>query len=423
VLSIVEAIERSGVRVWLDPSGIPGGTSYGHEIVAAIRESGALILLCSAASMVSRNVRQEVALAWKHERPILPMLVEPVEIPDDLAYWLEAAQWVEVLNRPEGEWLPDVVRSLGRLGVVVEPPQTDEIAPDGIGPRTVRLPTPLTALLGRDTEVHELAELLTDHRLVTLTGPGGVGKTRLAIEVAHVAAMAFLGGTTFVDLSPVRDPRLVLPAICHALGVREVSGIPFQETLVTAIGKRRALLVLDNCEQVVEAAADLAALLAACPRLSVLATSRGPLGVRGERAVSVEPLPVPLAVVGAGLDHVRASPAVALFADRAADVRPDFTLTDDNVAAVASICGRLDGLPLAIELAAARAELLSPEALLARLDKRLRVLTGGPRDLPDRQRTLRDTIAWSHDLLTPEEQTLFRRISVFAGGCSLEAAE
>ncbi|CAA9527430.1 MAG: hypothetical protein AVDCRST_MAG73-519 [uncultured Thermomicrobiales bacterium] len=422
--SVVAVLERVGVRAWIDVAGIAGGQSYGPEIVAAIRGCAALVLLCSEASLASRNVRQEVALAWKHGRLILPLLLEPAVIPDELAYWLEAAQWVEVLDRKEDAWLPEVVRALARSGVAPGPLAPSLAIPPEHPPlahAVAWLPTPLTALLGRDAEVAELVGLLATHRLVTLTGPGGVGKTRLAVEVARVAAAGFPDGVAFVDLSPVRDPDLVLPAAAHVLGVREAPDVPVPEALAAAIGDRRTLLVLDNLEQVIEAAPAIAALLAACPHLAVLATSRAPLAVRGERVLPVEPFPVQAAAASLGV--LAASPAARLFAERAAAVKPGFALTEDNLPAVAAICSRLDGLPLAIELAAARVKLLTPEALLARLDGRLPLLTSGPRDLPDRQRTLRGAIAWSHDLLSAKEQVLFRRLAVFAGGWTPEAAE
>ncbi|MBA3337970.1 MAG: TIR domain-containing protein, partial [Chloroflexia bacterium] len=421
VLALVAALERGGVPAWLDRSGIPGGANYGPEIVTAIRDSGALVLCCSAAAFASRNVRQEVALAWKHERAILPLLLEPAAIPDELAYWLEAAQWVELLDRPEREWLPEVLVALRRLGIVTGPPREPATTPGA--PSPVGLPTPLTDLLGRDVEVREIGDLLAIHRLVTLTGPGGVGKTRLAIEVARAAAPAFPDGVGFVDLSPVRDPGLVLPTIARAHGVWDAGTDPLTDTLATAIGDRHVLHVLDNLEQVLEAAQAIAVLLSRCPRLAMLVTSRAPLAVRGEHVVPVEPLAVPDARLTTALAEIAAAPAVALFVARAAEARPGFALTTENAGVVAAICARLEGLPLAIELAASRVKLLPLDRLLARLDQALPTLTGGARDLPDRQRTLRDAIAWSYDLLPAEEQALFGRLGVFAGGWTLDAAE
>ncbi|MDP9369539.1 MAG: AAA family ATPase, partial [Chloroflexota bacterium] len=286
--------------------------------------------------------------------------------------------------------------------------------------RITLLPDPVTSFVGREREVEAVADLLrSDHvRLVMLIGPGGVGKTRLALRLAGDLAADF-DEVAFVGLSSLLDPVLVVPTVAQAFGVREVAGRPLSETLAHALRERHLLLVLDNFEQVVTAASDLTALLARCPRLTILVTSRASLRVRAEYEHPVAPLPLSQAGVEAGMP----SPAVALFVERARSVRPEFDLTDANARTVAEICRRLDGLPLAIELAAARVKVLSPQALLARLTDRLRLLTGGARDLPDRQQTMRGAIAWSHDLLVPEEQVLFRRLAVFAGGFTLEAAE
>ena len=262
-----------------------------------------------------------------------------------------------------------------------------------------------------------------DVRLLTLTGPGGVGKTRLAIAVADGLRDAFPDGVVFVDLSPLSDPELVVPTVAAALGVREVSGRPLMEALARDLASKRVLLVLDNCERVLSAAPAIISLLAASPGLTVFATSREPFHVRGEYEVPVLPLPLPAVDRRHAVEELAHVPAATLFIERATAVQPDFTLTADNAAAVAAICQRLDGLPLAIELAAARIKVLSPSALLTQLDQRLPLLVGGGHDLPTRQRTMRDAIAWSYDLLSAEEQALFRCLAVFAGGCTLAAAE
>jgi predicted ATPase len=289
----------------------------------------------------------------------------------------------------------------------------------------VVLPVPPTRLIGREAEVAAIAHLLAqdDVRLVTLTGPGGTGKTRLALEVAAGALARYPDGVCFVDLSALTDPTLVVPTIAATLGVRDVAGQPLLQTLSHAVRPKRMLLLLDNCEQVLAAAPDVAALLATSPRLAVLATSRASLRIRGEHEFPLLPLPAPAADPLPPLEALAQAPSVALFVDLASASRPDFALTAENAAAVAAICRRLDGLPLAIELAAARVTVLPPATLLARLEQRLPLLTGGRRDMPARQRTMQDAIAWSYDLLAPEEQALFRRLAVFAGGFTLAAAE
>ncbi|HSU83290.1 MAG TPA: AAA family ATPase, partial [Thermoanaerobaculia bacterium] len=261
-----------------------------------------------------------------------------------------------------------------------------------------------------------------DVRLLTLTGPGGTGKTRLALQAAAELVEDFSDGVYFVSLAPLRDPHLVPSAIATALGIREEGDQPLWKRLRQALATKQLLLVLDNVEHLVEVAPAVGELLAACPGLKVLATSRLPLRLRGEREYPVPPLALP-PTSGMAPDQLLQYEAVRLFVARAQAVRAEFTLTPEIAPAVAEITRRLDGLPLAIELAAARVRLLPPAALLARLEQRLPLLTGGPRDAPARQQTLRDAIAWSFDLLRGDEQALFQRLSIFAGGFSMEAAE
>jgi non-specific serine/threonine protein kinase len=289
------------------------------------------------------------------------------------------------------------------------------------------LPAPLTRLIGREAEVGAVCDALLapEVRLLTLVGAPGIGKTRLALAVAHalVAAPAFADGVVFVPLASLRDPGLVVPAIAQALGVREAGGEPLLETLRAALRDRRLLLVLDNCEHLLTAAPPVAELLGASSGLTVLATSRAPLHVYGEHEYPVPPLALPDLARLPDPQALARVAAVALLVERARAVRPDLQLTAQNAAAVAEVCVQLDGLPLALELAAARLKLLPPNALLARLGSRLDLLTGGARDRPARHQTLRAALAWSHDLLSAGEQRLLRRLAVFAGGWTLEAAE
>jgi predicted ATPase/class 3 adenylate cyclase len=328
-----------------------------------------------------------------------------------------------VLSQATRDLLADVpVRDLGehRLKDLTHPQRLYQLLADGLAShfppprslenRPMNLPTQPTVLVGRDRELEQLLTLLQrdDVRLLTLTGPGGTGKTRLALQVAAELVETFAHGVFFVNLAALTDPELVLPVVAQTLAVREQPGETLLETLSGHLAGRRLLLLLDNFEQIAEAATALSVLLAHTAELKLLVTSRAPLHLSGEREYAVPPL--------------AAQEAVSLFADRAQAVKGSFSL-DGNRPVVEEICRRLDYLPLAIELAAARVKLLSEQALLERLDARLKLLTGGARDVDERQRTLRAAIDWSYRLLTEDEQRLFARLSVFAGGRTLEAIE
>jgi predicted ATPase len=342
-------------------------------------------------------------------------------------------------NLPAGVELLDLGEH--RLKDLQRPEHIFQLAVDGLPSsfpslnaldvRPNNLPVRQSTMVGREEELAAVQSLLRreDAGLLTLTGPGGVGKTRLALQVAAELIDEFQDGAYLVDLTPIRDPGLVASAIAQALGIRDSGSQSTVDGLKEYMRDKCMLLVLDNFEHLVQAAPLVTQLLATSQKLRVLVTSRAALHVRGEQEFTVSTLQLPdsrqlpLTHSTAFLKALSANEAVALFVQRARLVKPDFELTAENAAMVVQICMRLDGLPLAIELAAARIRLLPPQAMLKRLQERLRLLTGGARDLPVHQQTMRDTIAWSCELLSPEEQKLFNCISVFAGGCTLEAVE
>ena len=287
------------------------------------------------------------------------------------------------------------------------------------------VPSPLTRLIGRDEEAAAIEALLlrADVRLITVVGAPGIGKSRLTTHVAAMVAPAFPDGVWYVPLEPISEAELVVPAIAKVLGVKESSGQPLLQSLHEFLRQRQLLLLLDNFEHVLEAAPAVAEILTACPGVKVLATSRAGLHIRGEWLWPVSPLAAPGNAWRASLTAAARFPAVELFVDRARAVQPTFALTETNVDDVCRICADLDGLPLAIELVAARSRTLTPAELVDRLGDRLALLTDGPRDVPPHQRTLRGTIDWSYHLLSPAEQVVFAWLSVFVGGCSLRAAE
>jgi non-specific serine/threonine protein kinase len=286
------------------------------------------------------------------------------------------------------------------------------------------LPTPLTSFVGRETERRTVEELLDAHRLVTLTGAGGTGKSRLALEVARGLISDHADGVWLVELAPLTSPSQVPQAVATALGIREEQQKPLIDTLLAALGSRQLLLVVDNCEHLLAACSSLAdRLLSACPRLRLLTTSREILHITGETTYVVPPLQLPDADAHGGPRKLRDVESVQLFVERAVASSPDFRLSAANAEAVVTICRHLDGIPLALELAAAQTRTLSAQALAERLDDRFHLLAGGQQGARPRHRTLRALIDWSHDLLSPDERVLFRRLAAFAGGWTLEAAE
>jgi predicted ATPase len=356
-------------------------------------------------------------------------------VPDDVAAIVDMAMARDPHDRPSVvELCTEIQRVQARHGFPVDEmalrsePQTDRPARQttragGTGRTLGNIPLELTSFVGRHSEMSDVKKALSAARLVTLTGIGGVGKTRLALRLAGEVRTDFRDGVWFVELGELRDESMLVDVVTATLGVRDQSARPSLEVLIEFLTSRRLLLVLDNCEQVVDAAAKLAeTLLRSCPEIRILATSREALGIVGETVEPLSPLPCPetyseTTPFGAGND------AVALFAERAAAAVPGFELTTENTATIAQLCSRLDGLPLAIELAAARMRAMSPEQILDRLSDRFTLLTRGSRRAPTRQQTLAWSIGWSYDLCTPDEQHLWGRLSVFSGSFELQAAE
>lgn len=321
--------------------------------------------------------------------------------------------------------LKDLARPERLFQVSVEGLRSEFPAIRSLGNRPNNLPSQLTSFVGREKELARLGELLKKARCLSLTGPGGTGKTRLSLELARESGDEFENGTFFVPLASVVDPSMVATTIAETLHLPETRGetrAPL-ERLAEHLSGKQMLLVLDNFEQLVAAASVVADLLKASDRLKIVVTTRVPLHIQGEHEYPVLPLVLPEPGDPTDAEFVSQYESVALFIERAVAVKPDFTVTNQNAPAIAEICARLDGLPLAIELAAARIRVLNPEALLARLGERLKLLVGGATDIPQRQQTLRGAIEWSYDLLDESDRALFRRFSVFVGGCGLEEAE
>ncbi|MGD9712918.1 MAG: tetratricopeptide repeat protein, partial [Thermomicrobiales bacterium] len=355
--------------------------------------------------------------------PILPLLLEPMVFPDDVAYWLEGAQWIEVLDEPAEHWLDPVRRALALMGYSGLTAVTEDV---GSGHPFIELPPNnlpefSSPLIGRDRELRQIDTLLEPGRVVTLTGAGGSGKTRLAAHAARKKAHAFSDGIWFADASSAITPVELAELIARIIDVMETQSASLSQTIALALRESNTLLVVDNLEQIPDAAAVIDEIVDGSG-ISVLATSRAPLRSRNEMVIPVSPLQAPEIQADTPASVIGKNPAVQLFVERARLVKPDFQLSDGNAYEVAMICTRLDGLPLAIELAAARSRLLHPAALLQRLENRLGLLTRGS-GKSARQQTLHDSIAWSYDLLDPVEQKVFRQLAVFAGGASVNMVE
>lgn len=433
------ALLDGALRLWRGPAlgefadGFAGAAAARLEElrVSALEDRAALFVQSGAATDAIATAREVMAREPLRERPV-ELLMRALHADGRAGEALEVFRQyrellVDELGLDPGLELRDLETQIlqnepgtARAQRPVAAP-TEPAAQPGFGPPS-NLPAPVTSFVGRGSEVAEVAALLETTRLLTITGPGGTGKTRLALEVGAAVAGDFADGTFFVDLAPVSDPALVVPTIAAVLGIREEGWErPVRQALEEGLRRRRLLLLLDNFEQLLDAATVVTQLLAAAPGLTVLVTSRAPLRVRGEQVVPLEPLGLagPEAVSPEDVTQVE---AVALFAQRAAAAAPRFALTEQNARVVAALVARLDGLPLAIELAASRSAVLSPAAMLQRVDRHEPLLGAGTRDLPARQQTLHAAIGWSYDLLAGSERTLFRRVSVLSGGFTTETA-
>lgn len=381
-----------------------GHASFGHVLRRARRHAG--LTQESLAERSGISVRAitdlERGVNRSPRRDTLEMLAEALELtPASRAEWERLRRYLAVRTASDD----------ARSKLV-----------NAASARRTNIPAPLDDLLGREADLSNVLSILTTSRLVTLTGTGGIGKTRLALATARAMLPEFEDGVLLVELAPIRDTALVLPTIGRVMDVQPSGDVPLIDIVHSYLGEKQILLVIDNLEQVIEAAPLITDLLEHAPRLKVLTTSRKRLNLRGERSYGVPPLAVP--ADGPATEPIlRRSPAVQLFIERAAAVEREVEPTVDNLQTIARICRRLDGLPLAIELAAARSSALSLEAIEARLTRSLSFLTGGPRDIPVRQQTQRATVEWSYDLLGPVEQQLFHHLAVFAGGWTLDAAE
>jgi non-specific serine/threonine protein kinase len=401
---VAEALSQRGYEVFWDDK-IPTGMTFDTYIYQELESSNAVIVLWSKHSVQSDYVKEEAEYA-KNNSVLVPLTIDATDPPFGFSriQSTDISAWHGSMKDPRWQTVVDSIEAI--LG--------EEVLSN--------LPVELTSFVGREAEVREVAGLLNDARLLTLTGVGGVGKTRIALQVAAAAMDQYRDGVWLVEFSALSDPELIAKKVAIAMGVQEQANRPIAATLLEVASQKETLLVLDNCEHLIEGVAVLTdELLRSCPGVRLLATSREPLGVSGETVWTLPPMSVP--AVDIDPDHLGTIESMSLFIDRARLADREFSLSGDNAAACAEICRRLDGVPLAIELAAARVSALSPHQIAERLDDRFALLTKGTRTALPRQQTLRATIDWSYELLTPEEQRLFRCLSVFRGGFMLDAVQ
>jgi len=423
VVSLKTGLQMRGVTVWSSRTIRRQETRNKRNVLQeAIRAAQVVLLIVSPATPTSYHVHDTLRLAGHFRRPVCAVWIDGESLQECMPKGYSEPYAAIDARGGEDQLLRDkVVKTLEQGWLAPVDPKTSALSEP-----MWKVPAKLMPLIGREEELARLGELLLNPqvRLVTLLGPGGIGKTHLALQLAMGMREHFVDGVCFVSLAAINDLRLVGPTIAQGLGIRRVGEHPLFEQVKVALRNRRLLLLLDNFEQVQKASPQLLELLAACPYLKILVTSRVRLHIHGEHEFPVPPLALPDLTQPLESDTLAQNASVALFLQRARIARPDFQITSTNARAIAEICVRLDGLPLAIELAAARTRSLASPALLERLVTHLLdVVVSRDQDIDDRQRTLRNTIAWSYNLLDSREQQLFRRLSVFAGSCSLEAVE
>jgi predicted ATPase len=426
---VAEALSRSGYAVFWDAK-IPPGMTFDTYIFQELERSDAVIVLWSKASVDSDYVKEEAEYA-KTNSVLVPLSIDGTCPPFGFAriQSIDMSGWQGSMKDPRWQTVLDSIEAIRGTQAGSRARETQVAARDAATRRAVdevghNLPSEVSSFVGREAEVEEVGALLSEARLLTLTGVGGVGKSRIAVQVAKAAIDQYPDGVWLVELGALSDPGLVAKQVAVAMGVQEQADRPIMSTLLDGISRKHALLVLDNCEHLIEGVALLAdELLRSCPSVELLATSREPLGVSGETVWALQPMTVPSFDLDPEPDRLGAIESIRLFIDRARLADREFSLNRDNASVCAEICRRLDGIPLAIELAAARVSALSPQQIAERLDDRFALLIKGSRTALPRQQTLRAAIDWSYELLTSDEQHLFRCLSVFRGGFTLDAVQ
>ena len=430
--SIRDGLEAVGLLCWMAPRDIAPGADYAEQIIDAIEACAVMVLVLSETSNRSQYVRNEVERAIAKRKTVIPVRIHNVQPSRALEFFVSNAQWIDAWQGPLETAIAALAVAIGKHAVerarhALAAPSAVPATAGDLMPRPARkgnLPSQLTSFIGRVGEIEEIAAEVRANRLVTLMGMGGIGKTRLAIQVAEKIAEYFDQGVWFVELAALSNTDLIPLTMLSVMGITEQPGMAPLESLKEYLRDKKLLIVLDSCEHVIDAAAKVAnAILNAAPAVKFLATSRESLGVTGERTQPISSLALPDLKGPPSLEQHAQSEAVRLFVERAMLAAPHFRLDALNGKLIVDICQRLDGIPLAIELAAARVKMMSAEQILGRLDDKFRLLTGGARTALPRQQTLRASIDWSFGLLTETERLLLRRLSVFSGGFALDAAE